>query len=89
MRFIDGLMEDLRAPVLIQRPTDLDTSYVLAKLQEEVVVPGRRREFKKNDYGFPHKQDAPPSSLLPAPGKLDRTVMASQEASKPRSINDR
>jgi hypothetical protein len=89
MRFIDGLREDLRAPVLIQRPTDLDTAYVLAKLQEEVVVPGRRREFKKNDYGFPHKQDVPPSSLLPAPGKLDRTVMASHEASKPRSISDR
>jgi hypothetical protein len=89
MRFIDGLREELRAPVLIQLPTDLDTAYVLAKLQEEVAVPGRRREFKKNDYGFPHKQDVPPSSLLPAAGKLNRTVMASPETSKPRSVSDR
>jgi hypothetical protein len=32
MRFIDGLTEDLRAPVLIQRPSSLDTAFVLAQL---------------------------------------------------------
>jgi hypothetical protein len=41
MKFIDGLCDDLKASVLIQRPSDLDTAYVLAQLQEEVSFPSR------------------------------------------------
>lgn len=44
-RFVDGLREDIRAVVLIQRPGDLDTACTLALLQEEVAEPARRREF--------------------------------------------
>jgi hypothetical protein len=36
MRFIDGLRDDLKAVVLIQPPTNLDTAIVLAQLQDEV-----------------------------------------------------
>jgi len=36
MRFIEGLRDDLRAPVLIQCPSTLDTAFVLAQLQDEV-----------------------------------------------------
>jgi hypothetical protein len=32
MRFIDGLKDDLKSAVLIQRPKDLDTAYILAQL---------------------------------------------------------
>lgn len=36
-RFIDGLKIEIRAPVLMQRPVDLDTACSLAILQEVVL----------------------------------------------------
>jgi hypothetical protein len=36
MRFVDGLWEDIRYVVLVQRPASWDSTYVLAQLQEEV-----------------------------------------------------
>ena len=36
-RFIDGLHDDIRAIILVQRPPDLDAACTLALLQEEVV----------------------------------------------------
>jgi hypothetical protein len=41
MKFIDDLRDELRAPILIQRPSDLDTAYVLAQLLEEVAIPSK------------------------------------------------
>lgn len=38
MRFIEGLRSDLKAAILIQRPSDLDTAFVLAKLQDEAMA---------------------------------------------------
>jgi hypothetical protein len=35
-RFIEGLVKDIRAVVMIQRPQDLDTAVSLALLQEEI-----------------------------------------------------
>ena len=35
-RFVEGLRADIRAVVMVQRPTDLDTACSLALLQEEV-----------------------------------------------------
>ena len=49
-RFIDGLRDDIKAVVLVQRPSSLDTACVLAQLQEEVTAP--RKPF--------HWLDAPP-----------------------------
>ena len=48
-RFIDGLCDDIRSVVLVQRPTDLDAACSLALLQEEAVEPGHRREFRRTD----------------------------------------
>jgi hypothetical protein len=36
LRFIDGLRPEIKSVVLVQRPQDLDTAYVIATLQEEV-----------------------------------------------------
>ncbi|WVZ50251.1 LOW QUALITY PROTEIN: hypothetical protein U9M48_001525 [Paspalum notatum var. saurae] len=36
MRFIEGLRPELKAAVLMQQPSDLDTAYILSQLQEEV-----------------------------------------------------
>jgi hypothetical protein len=41
-KFIDGLRDDVRSAVLMQRPRDLDTAYVLAQLQEEVREANKR-----------------------------------------------
>jgi hypothetical protein len=70
MCFIDGLTEELRAPVLIQRPSILDTAFVLAQLQEEVAPPPRKKEFRKPDYA----PTARSSSYwpLPPPPRLEK-----------------
>ena len=39
-RFVDGLRDDIRAVVLVQRPSDLDNACILALLQEEVANGG-------------------------------------------------
>jgi hypothetical protein len=46
-RFIDGLRDDIKAVVLLQRPSTLDTACVLAQLQEEVSTP--RKPFHRLD----------------------------------------
>jgi hypothetical protein len=89
MRFIDGLREDLRAAVLIQRPSDLDTAFVLAKLQDEVAVPARKREFKRIDPGYSSKHDAPLSWTVPGSVKTDKASPPHIESSKPRPASDR
>jgi hypothetical protein len=50
MRFIDDLKDELKAADIIQRPKDLDTTYILAQLQEEVLDVGKKKEFKRPDY---------------------------------------
>lgn len=57
MCFIDGLRDELKAAVLIQQPSDLDTAYVLASLQEEVTTPSQKRDSRRHDFIYPHKQD--------------------------------
>jgi hypothetical protein len=76
MRFIDGLREDLRAPILIQRPTSLDTAFVLAQLQEEVSSSTRRKEFRKQDFSF---KTATPWALPPPPARSDKPNNLSAE----------
>ena len=39
-RFVDGLHDDIRAVVLVERPSNLDTACTLALLQEEVANGG-------------------------------------------------
>ena len=54
MRFIDGLKDDIRSIVLIQRPQDLDSAFVLAALQEEVADSSRKKGVPQT--GFPSIQ---------------------------------
>jgi hypothetical protein len=49
LRFIDGLRDDIKFVVLVQRPADLDTACVLAALREEVGDPYKRRDYKKHE----------------------------------------
>jgi hypothetical protein len=50
-RFVDGLRDDIRAIILVQRPKDLDSACTLALLQEEAVEPSYRREVRRTN-GF-------------------------------------
>lgn len=50
--FADGLRDDLRPIVTIQRPRDLGTAYTLAILQQKVMEQQKRRDPKKPDGGF-------------------------------------
>jgi len=46
-RFVDGLRDDIRSVILVQRPPTLDAACTLALLQEEAGDQGKRRDFKK------------------------------------------
>ena len=90
MRFIDGL-RDVKATVLIRWPSDLDTAYVLAQLQE-VKPPQRRRKFKRNEFSYSHKQDAPLPQTLPLPPRVDKPAADDKrtiDTGSSRSVVDR
>jgi hypothetical protein len=50
-RFVDGLKDEVKSAILVQRPIDLDTACTLALLPEEAVG-SRHREFRKPEYPF-------------------------------------
>ena len=46
MRFIDGLRDDIKSVIMVQRPSDLDFACALALVQEEAADSTRRRRFE-------------------------------------------
>jgi hypothetical protein len=95
-RFIDGLKDDVKSVVLLQRPTSWDTACVLARLQEEVSDPFKRRDTRRVDSSFqprpafkqPHPLPVPPLKLdKPSPVQSeDRRVV---EATRAVTIDDK
>jgi hypothetical protein len=77
LRFIDGLRDDIKTIVLVQRPKDLDTAFVLASLQEEVGDSHHRRDYRKLEYGFHSKQSSKGPLPLPAPPLRDKQQVQS------------
>jgi hypothetical protein len=66
--FVDGLKNEIKSVILVQRPVDLDTACSLALLQEEAET-SRHREYMKPEFLFKTK----PSSVatpLPLPPPL-------------------
>jgi hypothetical protein len=55
-RFVDGLKDDVKAVVLVQRPTDLDTAYTNVLLQEEVDS-AHKWDFRHTDFSFKLKSN--------------------------------
>jgi hypothetical protein len=72
LRFIDGLREDIKSIVLVQRPPDLDTACVLAALPEEVGDSSRRRDFKRSESGYLTKSTSKNPLPLPTPPVRDK-----------------
>jgi hypothetical protein len=63
-RFVDGLTDEIKSIVVIQRPSDLDTACSLALLQEDILTTSGRKDGRKMEFiGFmkPH----PRSSTVP------------------------
>lgn len=71
MRFIDGLKNEFKSAVLIQRPQDLDTACILALLQEEVSENDKRRDGRRADSFQSSKSVGRHPLPLPPPPKLD------------------
>jgi hypothetical protein len=77
--FADGLKDNIKSIVLVQRPIDLDSAYTLALLQEEAES-GCRKEFRKAE--FMHKPKPLPQEValplqLPPPPKADKAASTS------------
>jgi hypothetical protein len=96
MKFIDGLKPEFKSPVLMQRPSTLDTAFVLAQLQEEVVEPYKKKEYPRSDSDFqqrhPFKSSlpllAPPVKQTKLPAILAEDKRASN-AARAQSADDR
>jgi hypothetical protein len=73
MRFIDGLRDDIKPMVMIQRPSNLDSAYALALVQEEDVDVGKKREYMRFDPSS-SKVVLKPAFPLPPPPKLDKSL---------------
>lgn len=67
MRFIDGLREDVKSTVLVQRPRNVDAACALSLLQDEVVKPCTKKEYKRPDSRDMFKHPSRGPLLLPAP----------------------
>lgn len=74
LRFIDGLRDDIKSIILVQRPRDLDTACVLAALQEEVGDSPRRRDLRRPDTLLPPKPASKGPLPLPTPRAGPSTV---------------
>jgi hypothetical protein len=71
MRFIDGLKEDIRPNVIIQRPSTLNSTCALALVQEEAVESHKRKDGRRYESSFsqlPHK----PTYPMPVPPINDK-----------------
>jgi hypothetical protein len=50
MRFVDGLRDDIRSVIMVQRPTTFDTACSLGLVQEEVVLSRMGSRFEATGY---------------------------------------
>jgi hypothetical protein len=64
MHFVDGLKQDIRSMVMIQRPAMLDAACAPTLVQEEATDGGRRREFHRYDQ---HANKSTPTLAFPLP----------------------
>lgn len=76
-RFIDGLKDEIKNAVIIQRPPELDTACSLALLQEDVLLHAGRRDTRRSEFSYPSRLSSRPSPLpLPLPPVIRSGVTA-------------
>jgi hypothetical protein len=76
MRFVDGLRDDIKSIVMIQRPSTLDSAYALALVQEEALDSGRKKKLRCYEP-FVNKMIHKPAFPLLSPPKLDKPATPS------------
>ena len=62
-RIIDGLNDEIKSAMIIQRPADLDTACSLAMLQEDVFLHTGRREMRRSDFGNFNRSPTKPAPM--------------------------
>ena len=67
MRFVDGLKDYIRAAIALHRPQNLDIACILAKLQEEVTDPAKKRDFRHVEHPVGPRPYALRALPLPPP----------------------
>jgi hypothetical protein len=95
MCFIDGLRDEIKSMVMIQRPSMLDSACALALVQEEAVDFNKKKDHHRHEP-FYHRTTQRSSSALSAPTKWDKPPGGSlseytwgTEASHASSTDDR
>lgn len=83
-RFIDGLREDIRAIVIVHRPSNLDSACSLALLQEEVADSARRRDVRRSEGSWLPKPQPRGPLPLPAPPRANKTTTPFPVEAKPQ-----
>ncbi|KAK3135672.1 hypothetical protein QOZ80_5BG0422000 [Eleusine coracana subsp. coracana] len=83
MRFVDGLKEDIKSVVMVQRPSDLDTACALAIVQEEALE-SRRKEHRRYEPSFNRTvpKNYSPSTL---PSQLAKSLTSGKTEAKGES----
>lgn len=95
LRFVEGLKGEIKSAVLIQRPTELDTAFVLAQLQEEVSAPVKKMDVRRSNYSYQNRHSFAAPLPLPPPPKSDKpqsvkdTDRRATDASRARTTDDR
>jgi hypothetical protein len=74
MCFVEGLRPDLKADVLIQMPSDLDTASVLAQLQDEATNVHKRRD-QVNQVKPDYWTSGPVAPKAPFPPSLPTKIV--------------
>jgi len=72
MRFVDGLRDDIRTVVHMQRPGTLDTVVVLALLQEEMLDSSWKELHRPDAYQWAKLPPCVPQPQLVPAGRGDR-----------------
>jgi hypothetical protein len=87
-RFVDGLKDDIRSTVLVQRPYSFDTTCTLALLQEEVGDPYRRKDAKHVESSHSSRPPPQTSLPLPAPPYIDKPASSTLAPVEPPPYRD-
>ncbi|XP_035823161.1 uncharacterized protein [Zea mays] len=87
-RFVDGLRSDIRAAIILQRPSSLDSACALALLQEEVATSDRRLEHRRPEWassGKGYGKSSVPPFLTARPDKTGAVIEETKPAEQHRA----